>query len=151
MKRILVPLDGSSTAEQALKLALEEARLHEAELIVLHAMSFPRDLMWLDHLPRPGEWAELARTEAQDYMDRVRSRLSAQVPTRARLESGPPARTIDAVAREEEADLIILATHGRTGLLGGVASKLLQLAPCPVLLVPIKPDQPMDKVFRGLC
>jgi universal stress protein A len=52
---------------------------------------------------------------------------------------GHPADTIDRVARERKADLIVMATHGRTGLqhvlLGSVAEKVVRLAPCPVLMV----------------
>jgi nucleotide-binding universal stress UspA family protein len=72
-------------------------------------------------------WNELRRLQAPD----------ASVRLEHRLEQGNAAETILRVAHEEKCDLIVMATHGRTGLvrllLGSVAEQVLRQAPCPVL------------------
>lgn len=152
--KILVPLDGSAVAEQALDSAVEQARGRDAELILLHSLSFPKDLMWLDKLPWPREWPELVRGEAEEYLLQEALRLQDKVRVRTRLEVGKPQQTILDVAREEQVAMIVMATHGRTGaalwLLGGVAHKIVQRAPCPVLLVPIRELDVMEENFGGL-
>jgi Universal stress protein UspA and related nucleotide-binding proteins len=81
----------------------------------------------------------------QDYSDEALTRLRDLVPEAYRdtwkveIAIGRPADTIVRLARERRADLIVMATHGRTGLehmvLGSVAEKVVRLAPCPVLTV----------------
>lgn len=154
MLKILVPLDGSAAAEQALEAAVEQARARDGEVVLLHALSFPRDLMWLDKLPWPRDWPELVRGEAEEYLLQEAFRLREQVRVRTRLEVGKPHQVILEVARQEQVGMIVMATHGRTGaalwLLGGVAHKIVQCAPCPVLLVPIREQDVMEENFGGL-
>ena len=77
---------------------------------------------------------EAALTQLRDLMP-----ASFQGPWGVDVAAGPPAETIVHVARERGADLIVMGTHGRTGLshmlLGSVAEKVVRLAPCPVLTV----------------
>lgn len=151
VRKILVPLDGSMASRQAIELALVEARARDGELVLLHVLSFPRDLMWLDKLPWPRDWPGLVREQAEDYLLGVQLELGGKIHTRTRVEAGDPGRTIVDVARQEEADMIVMATHGRTvptrWLLGGVARKVAYLASCPVLLVPIGRRDPMEASF----
>lgn len=115
----------------------------------MHALSFPDDIMWLDHLPWPREWPRLVQLEADEYLNRQKGRLEGPVFVRTRVESGSPVRTIVRVAAEEKADMILLATRPRKRLsLGRVAHQLVELAPCPVLLAPVPDVEPMEKAFE---
>ena len=86
----------------------------------------------------------------EGYRDELRARLQTLqsgepgVPVEYRLEAGDPATEVLRVAREVPCDLIVLGTHGRTGLtrlvLGSVAEEVLRKAPCPVLTVKAPPS-----------
>jgi nucleotide-binding universal stress UspA family protein len=123
-RRLLVPLDGSAFAE----LALAEARLLAsatgAELTLVAVAA--------DH--------EAERAHAAAYLEGVAARLrGAGLAARAQVSIGEPAERILAACAEERADLIVMATHGRGGWrrlwLGSVASKVVERAGAPVLLV----------------
>ncbi len=142
IKKILVSLDGSKLAEKALPYAQHLAQRFEAELVLVRVLQFSSDFTG----PRPGvkvvrEHVIRERVEAKSYLDRVllqlRSmRLSAHAII---MDVNPPADAIVDLATAEAVDLIIISTHGRSGLSrwfhGSVASKVLQDAPCPVFLV----------------
>ncbi len=152
--RVLVPLDGSRSCERALQVAVQEACWRDAELVLLHCLHFPSDLMWLDKLPWPREWPELVREQAEEYLESKQVSLRGQVRVRYRLEVGEPFAKIDEVARAEKVDLVVMASHGRTGamrwLLGNVPHQLLARASYPVLLVPISREDPMESNFSGM-
>jgi len=130
VRRILVPLDWSPEAEEAVPVArqyLEEA----GELVLLTAAT---------DLPEPPEGEPLERY-ARRYLDDLVDRLR-QVGVRASsvLEPGPG--VADAILRAavaERADMIVMASHGRSGparwLLGSVAEEVVRASPCPVLLL----------------
>ncbi|HSB60105.1 MAG TPA: universal stress protein [Vicinamibacteria bacterium] len=155
---ILVAVDFSDPAARALGLATEEAAAHGARLTLLHVLPARAGTeVYFEGPPGgpfdPGATArvgapwpttsgtvvrhqpdETARTRLLDLVpDSLRSRCDVEVGT------GAPADTIVRVAQERGADLIVMGTHGRTGiqhmLLGSVAEKVVRLAPCPVLTV----------------
>ena len=139
INKILVPLDGSALAAKALPYAEEFAHKFQAELLlvwVLHPlMHFSDEAVEVYEQIRKVE-----KEEAKTYLKTAPlalNRLHLQPQTKV-LE-GPVAQTILDAAVEEGADLIIMSTHGRSGLgrwvFGSVASKVLQRAPCPVFLV----------------
>ncbi len=141
--RILVPLDGSPLAEQALEPATRLARLYNAEITLLQAV-FPVQLSVDPALPLPSaydqELTEAARAQAEDYVRGV----SEQLRERGVRASGVAvvgwnaADRILELGRPEHTDLVVLATHGRGGLgrlaLGSVADKLIRAADVPVLV-----------------
>jgi universal stress protein A len=138
IQRILVPVDFSETSKRALDYALLFANRFDAKLDVLH--------VW-----RPSEYAGdqmvmLTRSEPEltlstflrNHADQQLSTFLKGVPhSKQMLESGEPAHVIAKVAAEGKYDLIVMGTHGRTGLshmmVGSVAEKVVRLAPCPVL------------------
>lgn len=142
IKKILVSLDGSNLAEKALPYAQHLAERFEAELVLVRVLQLSSDFLGIP----PGvkvvrEQVIRERVEAKSYLDRVllqlRSmRLSAHAII---MDVNPPADAIVDLATTEAVDLIIISTHGRSGLSrwfhGSVASKVLQDAPCPVFLV----------------
>jgi nucleotide-binding universal stress UspA family protein len=136
LQTILHPTDFSERSGYALQLVCSLARDHGARLIVLHVMPVP--LAQEKRLYREEMAGELNRLGAPD----------AQVRVEHRLEEGDAATQILRVAQETGCDLIVLGTHGRTGLgrllMGSVAEQVLRMATCPVLTVraPFPPSEP---------
>jgi nucleotide-binding universal stress UspA family protein len=123
-KRIMVPLDGSDLAQSALPHALELSRALEATLLLIYV----RD-------PRAGS-VEAARR----YLDFVRNEQTATgVAIEILVRDGPVAAALIETAEKERIDLIVMATHGRSGLqrvvYGSVAEQLLRSSAKPILLV----------------
>jgi nucleotide-binding universal stress UspA family protein len=131
---ILVPLDGSPVANRALSHASALARARAYPVLLLRVLT-----------PEPRRGEELlqepeARAELQRIADRLRAcDVSASVQISTTL-LGSPAEVIVDTAQREGAQIIVMSTHGRTGLgrwlYGSVAEQVLRLAPIPVLLVP---------------
>lgn len=143
IKRILVPVDFSRDSLKALAYAKDFAKLFGAELSILYVVepiyyATPADMyvttpnlsMLLDEQRRIGE-QQLARLGADLKKKGQRARTT--------LKTGAPAQVIVDTAKSARADLIIMATHGRTGLahilMGSVAEKVVRSARCPVLTV----------------
>jgi nucleotide-binding universal stress UspA family protein len=132
---ILYPTDFSESSESAFALACALARDYNARLVVLHVIQLPPAI--------PSE-AGLLVAEADEYRDYAKDQLlHYQPPGGVRLEhwleTGEPEAEILGLARKLHADLIVMGTHGRTGLgrllLGSIAEHVLRKAPCPVLTV----------------
>jgi nucleotide-binding universal stress UspA family protein len=137
--RVLVPLDGSAFAEAALPAAADLAAAFGAHLELLQVVErlpYPHGVPYTPVALKPA--AELRA--AREYLDRAATTLRERGrPVTVRAEVGPVGRTIAAVARERDADLIVMATHGRGGatrlVLGSTAAGVLHLSGSPVLLV----------------
>jgi nucleotide-binding universal stress UspA family protein len=139
--RILVPLDGSPFAEQALEPATALAVLLNANIVLLRVVPWPPAVAAASGvdtaLPRQRE-QQIA--EAQAYLVDVARPVEKSIPVvRIRAAAGAPALVIADAAQEERADFIAMATHGRTGLarvvMGSVATSTLRHARVPVLFV----------------
>jgi nucleotide-binding universal stress UspA family protein len=91
--------------------------------------------IWTKH-PIIIDLVDNAHTELRDFADKI---LKEAVPVQVNVAVGTPAEEILRVAREEKVDLIVMGTHGRTGLrhllLGSVAEEVTRHAPCPVFTV----------------
>lgn len=148
-EKILVPLDGSEEAEEALKPARSLARAFEAELRLVTVEEMPDQ-------PAPSEWdltvgsfLDKKREEVQRNLDRAAQplRLEDIKVSTAVLPLGPPVMRLLEEARECKADLIVLFSHGRSGLsrifIGSVAERLTRNAPCPVMIVH-RQEQPVS-------
>jgi universal stress protein A len=141
LHHILVPVDFSPRSRYALRYALTLAARWPASVQALHVLPPPARLelafdAWLGR-PMPRTSHE-AVDRAEEQMSLLLSSLPKDdVVVRTRLEPGDPAAPIVRVATEDEVDLILIGTHGRTGisewLLGSVAKTVLTCAPCPVL------------------
>ena len=137
---ILVPMDFSAYAEQALDYAMALGQKLQARVTLLHVIQPPllasADMgVW----PSPAFLDELEAAIAGDmegYLARV---TAAGLEGEIAVVHGVPFQQILDTAKARQVDLIILGTHGRTGLthvlLGSVAEKVARLAPCPVLIV----------------
>jgi universal stress protein A len=142
-KRILHPSDFSRASAGALAKAVQLAKDNRAELVVLHVLTLPLPMMAGDGYVSPTVYEQLetsSRTWAKRQLDKlVASAKKAGVRARGVLVEGTPYDRIARVARSSRADLIVIGTHGRTGLaklfLGSVATRVLSTAHCPVLTV----------------
>jgi len=129
---ILYPADLSETSPRVFELACALARDHGARLIVLHVQ-----------LPPVGTAEVIERRDPQAYYDGVWQELrrlqapAANILVEHQLAVGRPAGEILRVARESQAGLIVMGTHGRSGLgrlvMGSVAEAVVREASCPVL------------------
>ena len=135
IKTILYPTDFSEHSGYAFELACALARDYGARLIVLHVAE-PPSLVYGEGLLPPDP--EVLFQKAREQLNRLRV-PDANVRAERRFETGDPTSEILRVAREVPADLIVMGTHGRTGmgrlLMGSVTEQVSRQAPCPVLTV----------------
>jgi nucleotide-binding universal stress UspA family protein len=162
-KRILVPLDGSIRAERAIPVAARIARASGGAIILVRAVSTTPEL-WPSMEMRP----ELAQavidaglTEAKKYLLAASTaKVVSNVPTETVVLYGPAATSILAVAHSSSADLVVLCSHGYTGItrwvMGSVAEKVAHHAAVPVLIlreggpVPAAPHPDATRPLRAL-
>lgn len=130
IRTILHPTDFSPQAESAYRVARALARGYKARLVVLHVVTAPLFLPLGER-----EWPSMRAGESRHEAWAKLRGLSRS----CRLRQGRPASEILTVARGVNCELIVMGTHGRTGLrralLGSVAEAVLRHAPCPVLTV----------------
>src|SRR6185369_1400184 len=148
IRRIMVPIDYSENSKAALAYGAELALSFGAALDIVHVWDRPTYVSDAVMVQRPGEAhkpiGELIRENAQKDMNEFMATISlpSGVPTQSRLLSGEPAATLVAELKKGEHDLVVLSTHGRTGiahlLLGSIAEKLVRMSPVPVLTVPVR-------------
>ena len=136
--RILVPLDTSDLAEQALPHAEALARRLNAELQLLTVIHTPPEEA--ASAGAPADEFDPRALEGQEYLQGLAARLTGDgVRVKTRIRRGDIAEEIMAHAVETRCDLIVVCTHGRSGLgrwvYGSIADRLLRYAPVPVLLV----------------
>jgi nucleotide-binding universal stress UspA family protein len=140
-KRILVPLDGSALAEAALSHAEQLAASGGGELVLLRVVISPYSIVAPD-LVLAGQSIDqdILQQQAEQYLRALAARLAGQgIAVRTVTCPGPVAEAILDHARSGDADIIVMSTHGRGGIsrwvYGSVADRILQAAPCPVLLI----------------
>lgn len=147
ISKIIAPVDFSDTSEQSLRYAIELAALLQAEIRLVHVyqlptVSIPEGELIVPDLPGPDI----------DYAAGIRKRLdgliqrfsTSAVKLTSEVVEGVSYTEIVRVAEEFEADMIVIGTHGHTGLthvlLGSVAERVVRLSPIPVLTVRSKKD-----------
>jgi nucleotide-binding universal stress UspA family protein len=141
IRRILFPTDFSEPAEYAWSYALTFAQEFGAEVHLLHVVAPPPRLTEAYAVNYdPVRMVESQTAEATGSMDRqVEAAKSRGLVFRREIREGLDYREIIDYAAKHDIDLIVMATHGRTGLahvlLGSVAEKVVRKAPCPVLTV----------------
>lgn len=139
--KILAPTDLSELCCSGLRYALELAREQSAEIVVLHVI--PVSEGWFSSREENGPVRDLMAKEQvaldQFLQDHFSESLNL-VEIRQKIEVGTPSSNIVEMAEREEVDLIVMSTHGRTGLkhmlMGSVTEKVIARAHCPVLSIP---------------
>jgi len=127
-KRILVPLDGSNLAELALAYAEELAVAFNSEV----------DLLYVNE-PKEDQYRHMHQLYLEEVAERVKEHFKKRARVKTAVLSGEPAEEIIKYAEKNDVSVIIMASHGRSGItgwvMGGVASKLLQTTKVPVMLI----------------
>jgi nucleotide-binding universal stress UspA family protein len=138
--RILVPVDFGALSARALEYARELAVKFDASLDLLHVVPNPYLEPVSMYSPLPPQFLDDLVSEATKLLDEAlppaeRSRFKASCVVKV----GDPRNEVIAYAHAAHIDLIVMGTHGRTGMahlfLGSVAERVVQTAPCPVLTV----------------
>ena len=137
--KILVPIDFSECSKKALQYALPFARQCHASIWLLNVVRLVYPTGELGTMAPPLSEAEATESSRAALDQLVRSAIGEKVPTAVLVRVGLPAEEIILAARELGMDLIIISTHGHTGLkhvlLGSTAEQVVRRAPCPVLTV----------------
>lgn len=138
--RILAPLDFSDNADAILDWAVHLAKEHKSRLTLMHAYHLPVEFQQMEGAYLPAEFWTQVKSEAEKNLEQKAARIREQgVETEVLVVEGYPATAIEEAAQTKDVDLIVIGTHGHTGLkhllLGSVAERVVQKAPCPVLTV----------------
>jgi nucleotide-binding universal stress UspA family protein len=153
-KRVVIPLDGSTLAESILPFILDIAGPLDMEVVLLRAVPplTPIVAEGMRHVELEDVEGRLA--EARAYLAPIATELAQKgIQTRVMVRHGEPVTEILAGARQAEADLIAMTTHGRSGLgrllFGSVAEAVLRQAEIPVFLMKMTKDQLLTRIARG--
>jgi nucleotide-binding universal stress UspA family protein len=141
LRRILVPIDFSEHSKHALDYAVKFAATFHAKLLLLYVVEptiYPADFSF-GQVAMPDFENELKERGERGLRELAAAHAVSKVDSRTMVRTGKPFLEIIHAAQEEHADLIIIATHGHTGvehiLFGGTAEKVVRKAPCEVLVV----------------
>jgi len=142
IKSVLCPVDFSDSSEHALTYAIALTQSYDATLKLLHVVQPP--LMSVPGDPMVPEFSSDVMQDiaaaSQRRLDEIAAKAREQVSdVEAEIATGSPFVEIITFAKDQDVDLIVIGTHGRTGLahvmIGSVAEKVVRKAPCPVLTV----------------
>jgi nucleotide-binding universal stress UspA family protein len=144
-KTLLVPHDFSSSANHAAAIARDEAKLHGARLLLLHVIDLPvaltpETVIVPAATGAPINVKDYAVSSAEAHLQDIVARLGKDgVTATSTIRIGNPVDEINRFVTEENVSLIVMGTHGRTGLqhllVGSVAERIVRTATCPVLTV----------------
>ena len=139
IKKVLVPIDFSDYSKSALKYAVNFAKTFNADIILIYVVEpviYPPDFS-MGQIAMPSintEWDDRAKDELQKL---AKNEIAEIAGVKTIIKTGKPFVEIIETAKEENVDLIIIATHGHSGvehiLFGSTAEKVVRKAPCPVL------------------
>ncbi|MDD8018125.1 MAG: universal stress protein [Bacteroidota bacterium] len=140
LKHILVPIDFSENSKKALRYAVPLAHQFNASITLINIVEptvFPSDFGF-GQMSFPDVEKELF-DKAEEELRSVAKEIPSAIPNDVAVKTGIPFVEVTNYANDEQIDLIIVATHGRTGvehiLFGSTAEKIIRKAPCPVFVV----------------
>ena len=139
LKKILTPTDLSELSRTAVRYALEVGLERNAEVIVYHVVSEDGGWFGDDRLNPASVLLPRRKELLRKFIDENFADMMGNVKVTEAVETGIPYNRIVMRAEEEHADLIVMSTHGRTGIeqvmLGSVTAKVVARAGCPVLSI----------------
>lgn len=157
IKKVLVPIDFSDYSKSSLRYAVNFAKQFKAEIYLIYVVEpviYPPDFS-MGQIAIPSvsaEWDERAKVELENL---AKTEIPEGIKVKTILKNGKPFLEIIDTASEENIDLIIIATHGHSGvehiLFGSTAEKVVRKAPCPVLTLrePVKGFMFRDEMKKG--
>lgn len=138
-KTLLVAVDFSETSERAVDMALELAARFDGKVVLLHAYEIPALGFPDGVLVASSEVVSRISSAAQAALEKLVEQHKGRAPIETMLRTGVAYETINKVAEEVNADLVVIGTHGRRGiaraLLGSVAENVIRTGTRPVLVV----------------
>ncbi len=155
VNRILCPVDFSDPSDAAVGDAVDLAKHFSAHILLFHAISE------IDHPPSPSytltqplmdQMMQVTQQMTENANHAIKELITDLIPTgistQQRVDVGDPATRIVQAAKVEGVDLIVMSTHGRSGIkglfLGSVAEKVVRSAECPVLIVKPESTKPAE-------
>lgn len=150
--RLIVPLDGSSLAEQAVKYVTQWFRSREAEVALVWVLSPEEKRQGISAQDtQESGWPAEDEQHAQAYLDMVAWQLEdAGYTVKSYVLRGTPGSIVPQLAELLDADLIVMTTHGqgmaRSNPMGRTATTVVERSRCPVLLVPVRDQIHVDHV-----
>lgn len=146
INKILVPIDFSDYSKSALKYAVNFAKVFNAEMYLIYVVEpviYPPDFS-MGQIAIPSVTVEMDERAKEELTKLAQQEIPSEIKQQIIIKTGKPFVEIIETASEEDIDLIIIATHGHSGvehiLFGSTAEKVVRKAPCPVLTLrePIK-------------
>lgn len=146
INKILVPIDFSDYSKAALRYAVNFAKLFNAEIILIYVVEpviYPPDFS-MGQIAIPTVTTEFDDRAKEELKKLASNEIPSQTKVQTVLKTGKPFVEIIDTAAELDVDIIIIATHGHSGvehiLFGSTAEKVVRKAPCPVLTIrePVK-------------
>ena len=156
IKKVLVPIDFSDYSKSSLRYAVSFARQFNAEIYLIYVVEpviYPPDFS-MGQIAIPSVNAEWGKRAKEELENLAKTEIPEGVNVKTILKNGKPFMEIIDAASEEDIDLIIIATHGHSGvehiLFGSTAEKVVRKAPCPVLTLrePIKGFMFRDEIKK---
>jgi nucleotide-binding universal stress UspA family protein len=142
MKPIMLATDGSPTAEEATKKAIELAKLFGAELWIVTAWDIPYSSLGYAAVPPVGDLMKVSKEQADKVAEEATSHAKkAGVAAKTFVLRGFPVEEITIAAKKFDPELLVLGSHGwgpmKRVIFGSVSTGVLHHATCPVLVVPL--------------
>ena len=154
IRKILAPTDLSELSWVGVHYALDLAKAQQAEVIIYHIVDYDTLLRHGQRSSAPSSFQppdqfflERYQFALSQFLNEHVSDLTSSVTARTKVELGTPHQRIVDFAKSERCDLIVISTHGKTGLrmtLGSVTEKVVQTATCPVLS--IRPQAAQERI-----
>ena len=140
IERILVPIDFSENANSVVEWAAHLAEEHGSRIILFHTYHLPVEFHQLEGAYLPADFWANVKAEAEQSLARFVEDLKKRgIEVEGVVREGYAATAIVDEAASQQADLVVIGTHGMSGLkhllLGSIAERVVQKAPCPVLTV----------------
>jgi len=156
IKRVLVPIDFSDYSKNSLKYAVKLVNSFNADLFLVYVVEpiiYPPDFS-MGQIAIPSIDAEIDKRAYDELLSLAKTEIPTEVKCKCIIKTGKPFLEIIETANEEDIDLIIIASHGHTGvehiLFGSTAEKVVRKAPCPVLTLrdPVKGYEYMKELKK---
>ncbi len=140
IKKILIPIDFSDYSRHSLRYAIDLAKQFEAKMYLINVFEPPYNGIEVEWMIGTSRFNEDIEKMARNELDKlIKEEMPSDMEIEVIYKVGKPFLEIIETASQEDIDLIIIATHGQTGikhlLFGSTAEKVIRKAPCPVLSI----------------